>query len=58
MRRRDFLSLATVAVSSHGLLTSEPVYGAAQATERDRFGGWTGKKFEATGPFRAEKDNC
>ncbi|MEM7132463.1 MAG: hypothetical protein AAF702_39540 [Chloroflexota bacterium] len=25
--------------------------------ERDRFGGWTGKRFEATGFFRAEMDN-
>ncbi len=25
-------------------------------TERDQYGGWTGKQFEATGFFRAEHD--
>jgi len=33
------------------------LFGANDSSERDRFGGWTGKKFEPTGFFRAEKDD-
>lgn len=42
---------------SHGIVRSNPVYGANSARELDRFGGWTGRKFEPTGFFRVEKDD-
>ncbi len=32
------------------------LYSAHHATKLDCFGGWTGKKFKATGFFRVEKD--
>lgn len=46
LTRRDFLGCAAAAALSPG----------AAAAELDLFGGWTGKKFEATGFFRTEKD--
>ncbi|MEM7602248.1 MAG: hypothetical protein AAF357_12635, partial [Verrucomicrobiota bacterium] len=55
MNRRHFhWSLATslggaALLSSHSRLLAEK-------EESDRYGGWTGKTFEATGFFRAEKD--
>ncbi len=45
--RRSFLGCAAATAFSSRLA----------AAERDRFGGWTRKKFEATGFFRAEKDD-
>ncbi len=56
MKRREFIWAATAAASQrfprHGLANA-----AAGGTELDRFGGWTGKNFEATGFFRVEKDD-
>ncbi len=57
MKRRDFLQYAMAASLSHGIVRSNPVYGANSARELDRFGGWTGRKFEPTGFFRVEKDD-
>ncbi len=36
---------------------TDPAYGAGSAGELDRFGGWTRKKFKATGFFRVENDD-
>ncbi len=56
MRRRAFLQSAIYSV----LLTpiTRKLYGRMTSTplQFDRFGGWTGKKFEATGFFRVEKE--
>ena len=56
MKRRTFMQLASVTGLSHGLLGSSSAYGAVSGAKPDRFGGWTGKRFEATGFFRVEKD--
>ena len=56
MNRRDFLQLTVAAGFSHGILGANPVYGANSVRKLDRFGGWTGRKFKATGFFRVEKD--
>ena len=56
MNRRSFNKLAATALASHGLAIDNPVLAATSAKDRDRFGGWKGRKFEATGFFRAEKD--
>jgi hypothetical protein len=42
---------------SHGIVRSVPVYSADAVRALDRFGGWTGKRFEPTGFFRLEKDD-
>ncbi|MEM9480723.1 MAG: hypothetical protein AAGA58_13800 [Verrucomicrobiota bacterium] len=52
MKRRDSLKALVAAGASGGLLTG--LYAASN--ERDRYGGWTRKKFKATGFFRTEKD--
>ncbi len=54
MKRRNFIKASTTAAVGYSLLGAHPLFGA-NASERDRFGGWTGKKFEATGFFRTEK---
>ena len=61
MERRSFLQLAAAGalgqgLLSAGLLSAMPIHAADAASARDRFGGWTGKKFKATGFFRVEKD--
>ncbi|GAB6167097.1 hypothetical protein JCM19992_30970 [Thermostilla marina] len=55
MRRRTFLRSIAGGLALSGIDTSR--IGAAETPSRDRFGGWTGKKFEATGFFRVEKDD-
>ena len=57
MKRRDFLQYAMAVSLSHGIVRSNPVYDAHSTRELDRFGGWTGRKFEPTGFFRVEKDD-
>lgn len=52
MRRRAFLRRATAS----GLLGTTALHPVAAAADRDRFGGWTGKTFGATGFFRLERD--
>lgn len=46
MNRRHFLAYSAALAA-----------GSLTAAESDRFGGWTGKKFNATGFFRLEKDD-
>ena len=54
MNRRDLIT-AAAATFGHGLVgRSLP---AAAGPELDRYGGWKGKKFQATGWFRTEKDD-
>ena len=51
MKRRDFLLSAipaVVGISRNRSMVNDSVL--------DKYGGWTGKKFEATGFFRVEKD--
>ncbi|MEM7146449.1 MAG: hypothetical protein AAF591_15040 [Verrucomicrobiota bacterium] len=57
MNRRIFNNIAMAAAVSPALLGAKHILGAASGGERDRFGGWTGKKFDATGFFRAEKED-
>ena len=57
MKRRSFLQLAAAGALGQGLLSGAPLHAADTAPERDRFGGWTGKKFKPTGFFRVEKDD-
>ena len=53
MKRRDSLKTLFAALATAGLpLTLH----AVASGKRDRFGGWTGRKFKATGFFRVEKD--
>ena len=53
MTRRDSLK----SLLSIGIAGSVPMtLFAASTGKRDRFGGWTGRKFQATGFFRIEKD--
>jgi hypothetical protein len=56
MKRRNLFPLAIAAALGRAMPASRAVSGAGPTIERDRFGGWTGKKFEPTGYFRAEKD--
>ncbi|MCZ6675143.1 MAG: twin-arginine translocation signal domain-containing protein, partial [Verrucomicrobia bacterium] len=54
MNRRDALKTLAIAAASGGLISK---LGAADAASLDKYGGWTGKKFKATGFFRIEKDD-
>ena len=56
MKRRDFIRLASASAISPSLLGPSSIFGAHHSIKLDRYGGWTGKKFEATGFFRVEKD--
>ena len=56
MRRRDFLT-GISAVALGGAAFNQQSRGQPAAIELDRYGGWKGKKFRATGFFRTEKDN-
>ena len=51
--RRDFLKSALVGLGASFTL---PSWAAQPTVDRDRFGGWTGLKFDATGFFRTEHD--
>ena len=53
MNRRDTLKALLVAATSGGFASNSR---AMDAAARDKFGGWTGKNFKATGFFRLEKD--
>ncbi|MGD8500701.1 MAG: hypothetical protein PVJ86_08635, partial [Phycisphaerales bacterium] len=53
MNRRDLLKTFVLTATSGGFVSN---LRAMNATTRDKFGGWTGKKFKATGFFRLEKD--
>ena len=56
MKRRDFIRLASASSISPSLLGPSSIFGAHNYTKLDQYGGWTGKKFEATGFFRVEKN--
>jgi hypothetical protein len=55
MKRRQFIQLAAASALGTGLSGPNHGLGAVPVNQRDRFGGWTAKKFEATGFFRVEK---
>ena len=56
INRRDLLQVATAAGVTHAFNGRGSGADGDAAHEFDRFGGWTGKKFKATGFFRTEKD--
>lgn len=56
MKRREWLQSIAAAALSGGLIDPTYARDKVATNELDRFGGWTGKKFEATGFFRVEKD--
>lgn len=53
MNRRNSLKALIAAAMGGGFLST---LHAQDATSRDPFGGWTGRKFKSTGFFRVEKD--
>ena len=55
MKRRSFLKFSTAALVSQGF-NSSIAQGKVPIQDLDKYGGWKGKKFKATGFFRAEKD--
>jgi hypothetical protein len=57
MNRRDFLRLSTAAGVGYGALGSNSLLKARSPGGFDRYGGWKGKQFKATGYFRVEKDD-
>lgn len=55
--RRDFNKTILASLVGAGMTGLGRVRGAtAASTDRDRFGGWKGRTFKATGYFRVEKD--
>ncbi len=56
MYRRRFNKTAMMALLGHGLLGVHHTYGEESDGQLDRFGGWKGKTFKATGFFRTEYD--
>lgn len=57
MNRRQFhTTIASSTLGGAGLMGAQHLLGAA-TKERDAYGGWTEKTFEATGYFRTEKDD-
>jgi len=57
MDPRASLQFSAAAGISHGTLRATPADGAGSAGRLDRFGGWSGKRFRATGFFRVAKDD-
>ena len=57
MHRRRFVRTACGALAANPVFNSALAGGAAAQAGRDRFGGWRGRRFEATGFFRVEKDD-
>ena len=56
MRRREFIRGAAAAAAG-GLARRGAPQGPDDRGDLDRFGGWTGRRFEATGFFRLERDD-
>ncbi|MFY0651711.1 MAG: hypothetical protein JXQ96_06740 [Cyclobacteriaceae bacterium] len=57
MKRRQFVNLTTSTALAGVLASAVPGYARnVFPAEYDKYGGWTGKKFKATGFFRVEKD--
>jgi hypothetical protein len=57
MNRRSFNQAAIAALLGQGFSNTTHAKAADSPEQFDRFGGWTEKKFEATGFFRVEKDD-
>lgn len=57
LNRRTFNRMTLAAVAGRGMAGFNGAFGAPANAERDRFGGWPGRRFEATGFFRVEKDD-
>lgn len=55
MNRRNFIKSTAVAGMAIGTLPG--ISGCMRPEELDQYGGWTGKKFDATGFFRIVKDD-
>ena len=56
MKRRDFIKSGSAAVLGTSLSNSLIALPYFSMGDRDIYGGWEGKKFNATGYFRLEKD--
>jgi len=56
MKRRELLQGLLAATLGGGTIGRVCARAAGDTNEFDRFGGWTGKRFKATGFFRVEKD--
>jgi len=56
MKRRDFLKDISASVLGAAAFNRRSA-GQAASSELDRYGGWKGKKFRATGFFRTEKED-
>ncbi len=56
MNRRQLVRNALTAFAVHPLVRGSTAGDAAAVDDRDRFGGWKGRRFEATGFFRVERD--
>ncbi len=56
MSRRDIINTA-IAASGIALASPPRVTAAGHSAGLDRYGGWTGKRFRATGSFRVERDD-
>ncbi len=55
--RRDFNKSILASLVGAGMAGLDRAHGAtAMNHELDRFGGWKGKQFKATGYFRVEKE--
>ena len=57
MQRRDFLGCSVAAGLASSLLGKTRADAAVAKRDVDRYGGWKGKRFKATGFFRVEKDD-
>jgi hypothetical protein len=58
MNRGSFAKRISLATIGGLTVSSAYSFGSTMAPEEyDKYGGWTGKKFKATGFFRVEKDN-
>ena len=56
MKRRELIQAAITTALCGGATDHVCAADAVDAQQFDRFGGWAGKKFKATGFFRVEKD--
>ncbi|MEM9160961.1 MAG: hypothetical protein AAGB46_18070 [Verrucomicrobiota bacterium] len=57
MTRRNFVKAGTASAVLGIANHSTPAFAAMANGAKDKFGGWTGKKFKATGFFRVEKED-
>ena len=57
LNRRQLIRNTLTALAFDPFVERIAAQGTPTANSRDRFGGWTGKRFQATGFFRVEKDD-